>query len=98
MILVRNIFRCQYGKAGEVARVLAETRAVWDRAGGARLLTDLSGPFDTVVVEETTTSLDEYQRRLQEEFADPRIGEVFGRLAGLIASGSREYFTIEAAG
>ena len=100
MILVRNIFRCKYGQAGELARLFAETREQWDRAGGrgTHLLTDLSGPFDTVVAETVVESIDAYNRQLQEEFADPQFGEAFGRMAALIESGSREYFTIELEG
>jgi hypothetical protein len=66
--------------------------------GGTRLLTDLSGPFDTVVAEAVIASNDAYNRQLQEGFADPEAGQLFGRVAQLIESGRREYFTIEPGG
>ena len=100
MILVRNIFQCKYGKAGELARLMAEMRGQMEPAegGGMRVLTDLSGPFDTVVLETVIESIDAYNRQLQEQFADPAAGEVFAQMPALIESGRREYFTIETEG
>ena len=53
MVLVRLIFQAKFGKAGEVANQFkAGTRQIGEMYGGrSRVLTDLSGQFDTVVLE-----------------------------------------------
>ena len=98
MILVRNIFRCKFGKAGELARLLQETRGQWGPVGQLpmRVLTDLSGPFDTVVTETVIESIDEYNRLLRERFADAEVARRLAPMASLVESGWREYYTIEA--
>ena len=99
MILVRNIFRCKFGKAGELARLFQETREQWGPVGRLpmRVLTDLSGPFDTVVTETVVASIDEYNRLLQERFADAEVARRLAPMGDLVESGWREYYTIEAA-
>lgn len=97
MILVRNIFRCQFGKGGEVARLIVATKDQWGPVGQLpmRVLTDLSGPFDTVVTETVIESIDAYNRLLGERFADAEVGRLLVPLGDLVDSGWREYFTIE---
>ena len=99
MILVRNIFRCKFGKAGQLARLIQETRGQWGPVGHlpTRVLTDLSGPFDTVVTETVIESIDEYNRLLRERFADAEVARRLAPMADLVESGWREYYTIEAA-
>jgi hypothetical protein len=100
MILVRNIFRCRFGKGGEVARLIVATKHQWGPVGHLpmRVLTDLSGPFDTVVTETLIESIDTYNRLLQERFADADIAQLLAPLGDLVESGWREYFTIESDG
>lgn len=53
MILVRNVFQLKFGKAREAAALIKENEALIKRHGGAptRFLTDLTGPFYTLVME-----------------------------------------------
>ena len=54
MILIRNVFRLKFGKAREAVALIKEGVAIQKRAGAnfaARVLTDLTGPFYTVVLE-----------------------------------------------
>jgi hypothetical protein len=98
MILVRNIFRCRFGKGGEVAQLILATKDQWGPVGRLpmRVLTDLSGPFDTVVTETVIESIDAYNRLLQERFADTDVARLLAPLGDLVESGWREYFTIAA--
>ena len=100
MILVRNIFRCKFGKGGELAQLIQETRGHWGPVGRlpTRVLTDLSGPFDTVITETVIESIDEYNLLLKERFADADVARMLAPMADLVESGWREYFTIEAEG
>jgi hypothetical protein len=99
VILVRNVFRCKFGKGGEVARLIVATKDQWGPVGRLpmRVLTDLGGPFDTVVTETVIESVDEYNQLLRERFANAEVARLLSPLGGLVESGWREYFTIEAA-
>lgn len=63
-----------------------------------RVLTDLSGPFDTVVLEVEAESLADHERARAELFASPAFREGVGRTGPLMASGRNEFFTLEAQG
>ena len=97
MILVRNIFQAKFGRAGELANEMKkEVNQIRTQNGGkARVLTDLSGPFDTVVFEFEVESLAEWERNRREMFSKPEFQEGFARTAGLIESGRAEFYTIE---
>ena len=100
MILVRNIFQCKFGKADEVVRLVQETRGQWGPVGRLpmRVLSDLSGPYHTVVTETVIDSIDEYNRLLRDRFADAAVARLLAPTTDLVESGWREYFTIEAEG
>ena len=52
MIIVRNTFRLKFGKAREALALMKEGFAIQKRIGldlSHRLLTDLTGPFYTIV-------------------------------------------------
>jgi hypothetical protein len=94
MILVRLVFQAKYGKAGELARNMAQE----DMGPGApkpRVLTDLSGQFDTVVMEMEVESLAAWEQGRQQAFSSPEFAESFQRSSELIVSGRAEFYTIE---
>ena len=93
MILVRVTFQAQFGKAGEIVELM-KRNPPQDVHG--RILTDLSGAFDTVVLETVVESIDEYFRLMHEMFADQEQGSAIQAVYALIASGTREFYTIEA--
>ncbi len=100
MIQVRTVFQAHFGKAGELAKAMKASMATMAGERGARwaILTDLSGPFDTVVMEVQVESLAEWERARKEMFEDPKWREGFQRTAGLVQSGRSEYYTIEGEG
>ena len=62
MIVVRNVFRLKFGKTREAIALLKEGVAIQKKAlagmdFSTRLLTDVTGPFYTVVLELTVPSL-----------------------------------------
>jgi hypothetical protein len=93
MILVRDIFQAQFGKGGEIVELMKQEPP---QDGRGRILTDLSGPYDTVVIEMAVESIDEYFRRLREMFANAEASESMRTVGAMIVSGRREIFTIEA--
>lgn len=102
MILVRSILRAQFGRGGELAAHLAETSRTLMAELGARqpwrVLTDLSGAYDTVVLEVEADSLAQWEQVRPRLFQSRAFHESVGRLQALVVSGRAEYFTIEAAG
>ena len=97
MILVRNVFQAKFGKADELVSVFIQMQQVLSEAAdNQRILTDLSGPFYTVVLETEVESLAEWERGRAEMFANPEFGAVFARTIDLVESGHAEYYTIEA--
>lgn len=100
MILVRDEFQCKLGGAHKaVERIksqadLLESQNVIKRA---RVLTDLSGRFDTVIFEAEIESIDAYFAMMQAAFADPEIQARSAALGEMPQqSGSRSFYTIEA--
>ena len=98
MILVRNVFQAKYGRGGELVALFKEANQKWPALANRqyRILTDLSGPFFTVVTEGELESLADFQRLSGEIFSQPGFGEWFARMQELVESGRREFYTIEA--
>src|SRR6187431_2966954 len=62
MTVIRNVFRLKFGKAREAVALFKEGIAIQERVGvgldfSTRLLTDVTGPFYTVVLELSVPSL-----------------------------------------
>ena len=100
MVLVRIVFQAKWGRVGEVVDQFKQSEAMMRRISGSknrvRILTDLSGPFNTVVEEIEVESLAEWERQRAALFADPEFQQ---RQAGLdlpFESGRIEFYTIEA--
>ena len=96
MILLRDIFHAKYGKGNDLLALFKEAEERWPDSSfpEARTLTDLSGPFFTIVRESVRESLTELEQRAGKTFALPGFDEWFARMTELVDSGSREYFTI----
>lgn len=100
MILVRQVFQTKWGKAGEFASMIAEGNREIAKALGRdyswRVLTDLTGPFHTVVLEVEMESMAQWETFRHQMFQTPEIGEGMERTGQLVESGRSEMFTIEA--
>ena len=101
MIVVRMVFQAQFGRAHEVVdRMKQEQQRFREIVGDvahARILTDLSGPFDTVVQELEYDSLDDFMKAQAAMFADPRWQEMArnGGFGDGVVSGSKEFYAVE---
>jgi hypothetical protein len=100
MVLVRFVFQTEWGKAHEVAARMVEfqqtaQKEFGDEVGRWRILTDLSGPFHTVVQEVEVESLAEWERNWGRMFAHPKFQEMQAEMEGLFVSGRTEFYTIE---
>lgn len=100
MIQVRIVFQAKYGKAGDIVAAFKQFGSISMPSGSpapsrVRLLTDLSGPFDTVVQELEFESLEAAEKSQAAMFANPQIHEFMQRTSAYIASGYKEFYTIE---
>ena len=99
MILARAVFQAKFGKADDVvAHFKAMGNDMPDELVESlqpRILTDISGSFDTVVLEtthESLAALEEFRKAL---FAREESADESSRLVELVVSGRNEYYTIE---
>jgi hypothetical protein len=101
MIIVRTVFQAEWNKAGELAHAMHQSVEGMTRPAGAghwRVLTDLSGPFNTVVLEVEVESLAVWEQGRGAMFADPQWQQGMTQMTGLIVSGHQEFYTLEAQG
>jgi hypothetical protein len=97
MIVVRNVFQLKFGKAREAVALLKEGVAIQKRAGSTfpmRLLTDLTRPFYTVVLELTAPSFAAFEAELPRLMADKDWQANYHSLVPLVESGCREIFLV----
>jgi hypothetical protein len=64
-------------------------------ANHPRLLTDLSGPFYTLVLETTHKDLASLDADMRAEMSQAAFGAWYQKFIPLVESGSREIYTIE---
>ena len=100
MIQVRIVFQAKFGRAGDLVAAFKEFGKITMPSGipapsSVRLLTDLSGPFDTVVQELEFESLAAAEKSQAAMFADPQIHRLMQRVNDSIMSGYKEFYTIE---
>ena len=100
MILVRTVFQTEWGKSTELAARMVEFEKTMrhefgDGSRRIRILTDLSGPFHTIVQEIEVESLEEWERGLAKLFAHPKFQEFAAATGNMMVDGRREFYTIE---
>jgi hypothetical protein len=99
MILHRAVFQAKFGKAAELVAAFKQGTGILTaeqvEAIQPRILTDLSGPFDTVVLETTHESLATFEQFTKAIFAAMDAAEGPSPTEGLIESGRNEHYTIE---
>ncbi len=95
MILVRNTFQVKFGRMKEALALMKENLArAPSHAAKARLLTDLTGDFYTLVLEFEYNSYADAEREATEAMRAPGWHETYQKFAALVDTGRRELFTI----
>ena len=99
MVVIRNVFRVKFGQAKQVLPIFKEGLAIQQRVAAgtdfsARLLTDVTGPFYTVVLELTVPSLAAMESTAPRVMGDPEFQANYQKLVPFIESGHREVFNI----
>lgn len=96
MILVRDVFQLKFGKAREAKALALEGAAIEKKSGygPSRFLTDLTGPYYTLVMESTYDSLAAFENALKDVLSSKEFGQWYQKFIPLVESGRREIFTI----
>lgn len=93
MLVVRNRFLAKPGCAGKLAAQLKEAVAAFEMPN-ARVLTDVTGDFNQVVMEFTAENLGEIEKRMQETMGSSIYRERMAGYTELWITGSREILRI----
>ena len=97
MIVVRNIFRLDFGKSREAVAVWKEGLALARQSGmarKARLLTDFVGPFYTLILEIEFESLSDWEDHSKTLMGKPEWQSWYPKAAALAHDGYREIYNI----
>ena len=97
MIVVRNVFHLKFGKAREALAAMKEGVAIQKRLGvdvNQRLLTDLTGPFYTLVLELTLPNLAALDTTLSKVMSDKEFHANYEKFVPLVESGHRDVFNL----
>lgn len=96
MILVRNVFRIKFGTAKQAKELWREGLAIHKKLGfeKGRILTDITGPFYTLVIEITFKSMTDLEQSMKIMMGTKEWGEWYQKFVPLVESGYREIFTI----
>lgn len=99
MILYRTVFRAKLGKADQLVAAFKamDTMLTAEQLESLqpRILTDISGPTDTVVFETTHESLAAVEQFRKMVFARTETSESQARVSDFVISARNEYYTIE---
>jgi hypothetical protein len=99
MTVIRNVFRLKFGKAREAVALFKEGIAIQKRTGAgvefsSRLLTDVTGPFYTIVLELTVPNLTAFEAAAPRLMGDKDWQANYQKITPLVDSGYREIFTL----
>lgn len=93
MIVVRNTFVCKPGSASKLAAQLKEAMASKPDMK-ARILTDLTGDFNRVVMEFEGASFGDFEARMKEYETDQAFRDRMKGYTDLYVTGTREIFKV----
>ena len=99
MIVIRNVFQLKFGKAREAVALMKEGVAIQKRVMSGleystRVLTDVTGPFYTLVLELNVPNMTTFENYGPRLFSDKEWQAYYQKLGPLVESGYREVFSI----
>jgi hypothetical protein len=93
MIVVRNSFVAKPGQAGKLAAHFKEMAALAEMKTW-RVLTDVTGEFNTVVFEHEVESLSALEELLKKYMSDPKVKEKAKEYLEMWETGSRQILRV----
>jgi hypothetical protein len=96
MIVVRNTFRLKFGQARDAVALMKEGIEIGRSVGmNARILTDVTGPAYTAVLESTHENLADFEQKAGSVMSNPQWKAWYQKFIPLVEAGNREIFKIE---
>jgi len=96
MIVVRNVFQLKFGKAKDAKAKIKEGLEIAIAAGvkDNRACLDVTGPFYTLVFENTFQDLGAFEKGLAKMSKDKTWQKWYAGFSELVESGHREIYTV----
>ena len=97
MLLIRDVFRCKPGKAGELARRLKETVPSMERDDGfrhCRVMVDYAATYWTVVLQAEAEDVGRLDHHLRTFGGRPEVRAAMEGYMELVEEGRREIWRI----
>ena len=98
MLIIREIFVAKPGQASKLAKLF---KKAFGTDPNSRIMTDMIGNYNTVVVEMQTSSLAEFEKQMEEYKSgkpdttmDPSVAEEMSKYTEMYLTGRREVFQI----
>ncbi|MBI2448896.1 hypothetical protein HYV49_01220 [Candidatus Pacearchaeota archaeon] len=99
MLIVREIFTAKPGQAGKLAKLFKKG---FSHDPNVRVMTDMVGNYNTVIVEMQVNSLAEFEKAMEEYRSgkpdpkmDPKVAEEMSKYTEMYLEGKREIFRLE---
>ena len=93
MIIVREHFIAKPGQASKLAALLKETMQITGQAK-TRVMTDITGNFNQVVMETEAESLADFETRMKEYVSNSGIRQQMSGYTDMYLTGGREIFRV----
>jgi hypothetical protein len=98
MLIIREIFTAKPGMASKLAKLFSKA---WTGTPKPRVLTDLVGSFNTVVIETEIKSLAEWEKMMEsykkgvpDSHMDPKMAEEMSKYTEMYLTGRREIYQV----
>ena len=98
MLIIREVFTAKPGQASKLAKLFKKG---FSGDSNTRVMTDMVGNYNTVVVEMQTNSLAEFEKEMEDYKSgkpdprmDPKVAEEMSRYTEMYVTGRREVFQI----
>jgi len=100
MVIVREVFTAKPGQASKLAKLFKKG---FGSDPNIRIMTDMVGNYNTVVVEMQLNSLAEFEKQMEnyksgkpDPHMDPQVAEEMSKYTEMYTTGRREIFQIVA--
>jgi hypothetical protein len=98
MLIIREIFTAKPGQASKLAKLFKKG---FGGDPNARIMTDMVGDFNTVIIETQVKSLAEFEKQMEEYKSgkpdpkmDPKVAEEMSKYTEMYLTGRREIFQV----
>nr|MBI4156503.1 hypothetical protein [Candidatus Woesearchaeota archaeon] len=99
MLIIREVFIAKPGQASKLAKLFKKG---FEHETNIRIMTDMAGNYNTVIVEMQVNSLAEFEKQMEDYKSgkpdpkmDPKVAEEMSKYTEMYMTGRREIFKLE---